>query len=56
MRMFYQTYFYDVVGEKWHNHKTGSQTCFLSFEEGVRLELMTQSENKHGESCLYSVC
>lgn len=55
MRMFYQTYFHGVAGEKYHNPKTGLQTYFLSFEEGARLELMTRPENKPEESSLYRV-
>ncbi len=41
---FYQEYFAAVPGERYHNPKTGLRTCFLTFSDGARLELMTLPE------------
>ena len=40
-KAFFETWFQAKAGEKYHNEKTGFQSCFLSFSDGVRLELMT---------------
>jgi len=42
MKAFYQTYFHAQAGKPYHNPATGLRTCFLSFGEGARLELMTR--------------
>ncbi len=46
IRAFYETYFGGVAGALYHNPKTGLQTYFLSFADGVRLELMTRPQLK----------
>lgn len=42
MKDFYITYFGATASEKYHNPKTGLQTCFLSFTDGGRIEIMTK--------------
>lgn len=40
---FYIKFFGASAGEKYHNKKTGFQSYFLSFDDGSRLEIMTNS-------------
>ena len=39
-KSFYETYFGAKSNELYHNPKTGLHTYFLTFESGVRLEIM----------------
>ena len=48
MKAFYQTMFQATAGELYENHKKGFQSYFLSFEEGVRLEIMHQDSELDG--------
>ncbi|MFT3877295.1 MAG: VOC family protein [Propioniciclava sp.] len=41
-RRFYETYFAARAGDEYHDPRTGLRTYFLSFDGGVRLELMTR--------------
>lgn len=41
LRRFYERYFNAVAGAKYVNEKRGFASCFLAFECGARLELMT---------------
>ena len=41
---FFLRYFHAKAGAPYHNPRTGLRTCFLSFEQGARLELMTRPE------------
>ena len=41
-KAFFLRYFQATAGEPYHNHQTGLHTCFLTFEGGARLELMTR--------------
>ncbi len=43
-RVFYETYFSGVSGEKYHNPKTGLQTYFLTFDNAAKLEIMSHPE------------
>jgi len=40
MRLFYETYFNAVAGEKYHNPRKEFTSYFLSFTDGARLEIM----------------
>jgi len=44
LKDFYVKYFSGRSNDKYHNRKTGLQTCFISFEGGARLELMQKPE------------
>ena len=41
---FFSTYFGAVANSGYHNQKTGFRSCFLRFEDGARLEIMSRSE------------
>ena len=41
---FFEQYFGAKRGALYHNKSTGFQSFFLTFEDGVRLELMTRAE------------
>lgn len=41
-KTFFLRYFQASVGVPYHNQKTGLHTCFLTFDGGARLELMTR--------------
>jgi lactoylglutathione lyase len=43
---FYRTYFGGTAGQRYHNPRTGLTTCFLSFGEGARLEIMTRPDHR----------
>lgn len=43
MKDFYTKYFDAKVDDKYENFRTGNQYCFLSFEEGARLLLVSAS-------------
>lgn len=43
-RDFFCCYFGASSTEKYHNKATGFQSYFLSFEDGVRLEIMTKPD------------
>lgn len=53
MKEFYCTYFNASANSKYHNPKTGLETYFLSFEDDVRLELMTRPDMGEGYDGLY---
>lgn len=40
MKRFYGGFFNGVVGEMYHNQKTGFRSYFISFGSGARLEIM----------------
>lgn len=40
-KLFYSTYFGAAAGAHYMNAKKGFESCFLSFENGARLEAMT---------------
>lgn len=40
-KQFYITYFEAVAGDNYVNPAKGFQSCFLSFSDGARIELMT---------------
>ena len=41
---FFVYYFHATAGERYHNHKTGFQSYFLSFQGECRLEIMNKPE------------
>ncbi|NCB36672.1 MAG: glyoxalase, partial [Clostridia bacterium] len=41
-KAFFLRYFLASAGAPYHNRQTGLHTCFLIFEGGARLELMTR--------------
>ena len=41
-RDFFVKYFHAVPGAPYHNRKTDFRSCFLGFDGGARLELMTR--------------
>lgn len=41
-KTFFLRYFHATAGLPYHNPQTGLHTCFLTFENGARLELMTR--------------
>lgn len=43
LRLFYETYFKGVAGEKYHNTGKDFSSYFLNFSGGSRLELMQMS-------------
>lgn len=43
-RVFYETYFSGISGEKYHNPRTGLQTYFLTFDDMAKLEIMSHPE------------
>lgn len=43
-RAFFERHFGAVAGTEYHNPMTGLRTCFLHFDGGARLELMTRPE------------
>lgn len=43
-RRFYEIYFGGVANTKYHNPVTGLMTYFLTFQDSVRLELMSRPE------------
>lgn len=53
-RQFYERYFFGLVGEKYHNQKTGFESYFMTFESGARLEIATRPEVT-GENTLYQI-
>jgi len=44
MRVFYETYFGAIAGDKYHNPSKKFTSYFLSFEDGPRMELMHRSD------------
>lgn len=44
LKAFYETYFGAEAGDFYYNPRTALKTCFLSFDGGARLELMTRPE------------
>lgn len=44
LRAFYCAYFGGVAGEGYHNPRTGLKTCFISFADGARLEIMSRPD------------
>lgn len=46
---FFTEYFRARPGEGYHNRATGFRSCFLSFEDGARLELMNRPDMVGGE-------
>ncbi|EGC90706.1 glyoxalase [Turicibacter sanguinis] len=53
MKRFYMQFFEATCGDKYHNQKTGLQTYFLTFENQMRLELMTRSNLERDQKSLY---
>lgn len=47
MRKFYENYFNAQASELYHNTKTGFHSYFLTFESGVRLEIMYRQDITH---------
>lgn len=43
-RDFFVTYFGATAGEGYHNIRTDFRSCFLTFESGSRLEIMTRPD------------
>lgn len=43
-KKFFTEYLGGVPGSMYHNPHTGLKTCFISFADGSRLELMTRGE------------
>lgn len=43
-KRFYGTYFGAIAGEKYINAAKGFESCFLSFGDGARIEVMTTSK------------
>ncbi|MBO0962135.1 VOC family protein [Neobacillus sp. MM2021_6] len=49
MREFYETYFHCKSNTKYHNKEKKFESYFLTFESGVRLEIMRKDGiNQHG--------
>lgn len=49
MKAFYQRFFDAVPGENYCNPAKAFESCFLSFESGARLELMTHPAVRNTE-------
>ena len=43
-KAFFETYFHAVANEGYHNEKTDFRSCFLTFSDGSRLEIMTKPD------------
>lgn len=43
-KKFFETYFEAESNQKYHNKNTGFQSCFLSFQDGARLEIMKKED------------
>lgn len=43
MIAFYRKYFGAIEHSVYHNPKTGMRSCFLEFDKGAKLEVMTRS-------------
>lgn len=41
---FFVKYFDAAADENYHNKQTGFRSCFLSFDDGARLEIMTKPQ------------
>lgn len=52
-REFFERYFGAAANKKYHNEKTGLQTYFLSFDNEVRLEIMTRPECREEHTSEY---
>lgn len=48
-RAFFQTYLGAKSNEGYHNPKTGFRSCFLTFDDGARLEIMTKPQMEDTE-------
>lgn len=46
---FFTHYFHAEAGEKYHNHTTGFQSYFLSFQGECRLEIMSKPQMENME-------
>jgi lactoylglutathione lyase len=44
MKIFYERYFNCTSNDKYYNHNNNFESYFLSFKNGVRLELMNNSD------------
>lgn len=44
MKRFYEMYFFASAGDKYHNPRTRFFSYFLTFDSGIRLELMQRPE------------
>ena len=51
-RDFFVQYFGAVSGEIYHNPVTDFRSCFLSFDHGTRLEIMTRPQMSDEEKAL----
>ena len=49
---FFVKYFNAISNEGYHNQKTDFRSYFLSFEDGVRLEIMKKPQMEDGEKSL----
>lgn len=50
-KVFYESYFAGIAGEKYRNRNTGLQTYFVDFDGDVQLELMySPLRTKHSDS------
>lgn len=49
---FFCRYFGCLAGEDYHNLRTDFQSCFLRFEDGARLELMTKPGLSDGDDSM----
>ena len=43
-QVFFLRYFHASASAPYHNPRTGLRTCFLTFEHGARLEIMTRPD------------
>lgn len=44
MKCFYELYFDAKSNQKYHNPKSGLETYFLSFDDGMRIEIMKKPQ------------
>lgn len=49
---FFVKYFNAAADENYHNKQTGFRSYFLSFDDGARLEIMTNPQMTMGEKAL----
>ena len=50
---FFIKYFGAFPNEGYHNEKTGFRSCFLSFDDGARLEIMSSPLFEESEKSVY---
>jgi lactoylglutathione lyase len=49
LKNFYSKYFGAVAGKKYRNEKTGFESYFMSFGNGVKIEVMTKPQTERPE-------